>query len=99
MLDAHREALAACRRCGHGDPRVVPILSEARRPRVMLVGQAPGKREVEDRRAFAGRAGRTLFRWLERTGLGEPTFRREVYIAAITRCYPVGPGGSSSIAR
>ena len=59
----------------------------------MLVGQAPGKSELTDRRAFTGRAGRTLFRWLERAGLDEATFRREVYIAAITRCYP-GPSSS-----
>ena len=93
LLDAHRDALAACRRCGHSDDRVLPIISEARHPRVMLVGQAPGKSEIEDRRAFAGRAGRTLFRWLERAGLDETTFRRDVYIAAITRCYP-GPSPS-----
>lgn len=93
LLDAHRDALAACRRCAHSDERVLPIISEARRPRVMLVGQAPGKSEIEDRRAFAGRAGRTLFRWLERAGLDEPSFRRDVYIAAVTRCYP-GPSPS-----
>ena len=90
LLDTHRAALAACRQCGHDDVRVLPIISEARRPRAMLVGQAPGKSELTDRRAFTGRAGRTLFRWLERAGLDEETFRREVYIAAITRCYP-GP--------
>ncbi len=93
LLDAHRHALASCRRCAHSDERVLPIISEARRPRVMLVGQAPGKSEIEDRRAFAGRAGRTLFRWMERAGLDEPSFRRDVYIAAITRCYP-GPSPS-----
>lgn len=93
LLDAHRQALGACRRCAHGDDRVLPIISEARRPRVMLVGQAPGKSEIEDRRAFAGRAGRTLFRWLDRAGLDEASFRRDVYIAAITRCYP-GPSPS-----
>jgi uracil-DNA glycosylase len=92
-LDAHRAALAACRQCGHDDVRVLPIISEARRPRAMLVGQAPGKSELTDRRAFTGRAGRTLFRWLERAGLDEAAFRREVYIAAITRCYP-GPSPS-----
>jgi uracil-DNA glycosylase len=59
----------------------------------MLVGQAPGKSELTDRRAFTGRAGRTLFRWLERAGLDESTVRRAVYIAAITRCYP-GPSPS-----
>jgi uracil-DNA glycosylase len=93
LLDVHRDALSACRRCGHSDDRVLPIMSEARQPRVMLVGQAPGKSELEDRRAFTGRAGRTLFRWLERAGLDEAAFRRDVYIAAITRCYP-GPSAS-----
>jgi len=93
LLDAHRDALSACRRCALDDDRVRPILSDARHPRAMLVGQAPGKSEIEDRRAFTGRAGRTLFRWLERAGLDEATFRREVYIAAVTRCYP-GPSPS-----
>ncbi|HJU66366.1 MAG TPA: uracil-DNA glycosylase family protein, partial [Gemmatimonadaceae bacterium] len=90
LLEAHREELATCRRCGHEDPAVLPILSEARSPKVMLVGQAPGKVELADRRPFAGRAGRTLFRWLERAGLDEAVARRFIYIAAITRCYP-GP--------
>lgn len=93
LLDAHCAALAACRRCGYADPSVVPILSEARSPRVMLVGQAPGKAELGNHRPFAGRAGRTLFRWLERAGVDEATFRERVYIAAITRCYP-GPSPS-----
>jgi uracil-DNA glycosylase len=93
LLDAHRDALSACRRCGHSDERVLPIISEARRSRVMLIGQAPGKSELKDRRAFAGRAGRTLFRWLERAGVDEAAFRRDVYIAAVTRCYP-GPSAS-----
>jgi len=92
-LDTHCAALSACRRCGFEDPAVVPILSPARETRVMLVGQAPGKTEVGDRRAFAGRAGKTLFRWLETAGVSEPEFREKVYIAAITRCYP-GPSPS-----
>lgn len=88
-LEAHREALSACRRCaGLLPPGVQPIVSLARAPRVMLVGQAPGKVEVGDRRPFAGRAGRTLFRWFERAGVDEPTVRARVYIAAVTRCYP-----------
>ena len=92
-LDRHRAALAACRRCGHGDSHVVPILSSASAPRVMLVGQAPGQVELGDRRPFAGRAGRTLFRWIARAGLDEAVAREAIYIAAITRCYP-GPSPS-----
>jgi uracil-DNA glycosylase len=91
-LENHRRALAGCRRCDVGDA-VSPIISLARRPRAMLVGQAPGKVEAGGGRAFAGRAGKTLFRWFERAGLDEVTARERVYIAAITRCYP-GPSPS-----
>lgn len=90
-LEKHCRALSACRRCELGD--VQPIVSLARRPRVMLVGQAPGKVESGGGRAFAGRAGKTLFRWFERVGLDEPTARDRIYIAAVTRCYP-GPSPS-----
>src|SRR6185437_5198366 len=91
-LAAHCEALAGCRACSHG-PHVLPIVSRAASPRVMLVGQAPGATESAGGKPFAGRAGKTLFRWLERAGVDEETARREVYIAAVTRCYP-GPSPS-----
>ncbi|HKN59110.1 MAG TPA: uracil-DNA glycosylase family protein [Gemmatimonadaceae bacterium] len=54
----------------------------------MLVGQAPGKVEAEGGLPFSGRAGRTLFGWLERAGFDEATAREKIYISAITRCYP-----------
>ncbi len=59
----------------------------------MLIGQAPGKTEMVDRRPFAGRAGRTLFRWFADAGIDEEVARRRIYIAAMTRCYP-GPSPS-----
>src|ERR1044071_2170523 len=88
-LDAHRRELLACRRCGHNEG-ITPIVSVAVRPKAMLVGQAPGQVEAAGGKPFAGRAGKTLFRWLERAGIDEDTARRRIYIAAITRCYP-GP--------
>ena len=91
-LENHCRALAACRRCEHGAD-IRPIVSLARRPQVMLVGQAPGKIETTGGRAFAGRAGKTLFRWLAQIGLEEESARQRIYIAAITRCYP-GPSPS-----
>lgn len=56
----------------------------------MLVGQAPGKTESGGGKPFAGRAGRTLFSWLQRAGIGEETARNRIHISAVTRCYP-GP--------
>lgn len=91
-LDEHLRALAGCRRCGLA-PEIRPIASAARDARVMLVGQAPGKVEAEGGVPFAGRAGRTLFRWFERAGVDEETARAHIYIAAVTRCYP-GPSPS-----
>ncbi|MHB1225649.1 MAG: uracil-DNA glycosylase family protein, partial [Gemmatimonadaceae bacterium] len=49
--------------------------------------------EVVDGRPFAGRAGRTLFRWLARAGLDERTAREQLLFAAVTRCFP-GPSPS-----
>src|SRR5918999_5060123 len=92
LLERHSTALAGCRRCGFGG-EVLPIVSSARAPRAMLVGQAPGQVEAEGGRPFAGRAGGTLFRWLASIGLDERTARERIYIAAITRCYP-GPSPS-----
>ena len=56
----------------------------------MLVGQAPGKVEISSQKPFAGRAGKTLFRWLAEAGLSEDEARERIYIAAMTRCFP-GP--------
>jgi uracil-DNA glycosylase len=86
-LESHSAALARCRRCRLGRG-IRPITSPAVDPLVMLVGQAPGKVESAGGVAFAGRAGKTLFSWLERAGLDEPTARRKIYIAAVTRCFP-----------
>lgn len=59
----------------------------------MLVGQAPGQVERTGQRPFAGRAGKTLFKWLAQAGLTEAEARDQIYLAAITRCYP-GPSPS-----
>lgn len=92
-LVQHCRALAECRLCGHAEG-IVPIVSRATSPKAMLVGQAPGQVEAGGGQPFAGRAGKTLFRWLARAGVDEPTARDRIYIAAITRCYPgPHPGG------
>ena len=92
-LAEHVISLGACQRCQLG-VGIRPVISRAANPRVMLVGQAPGKVESEGGRPFSGRAGRTLFRWLDCAGLDEATARETIYIAAVTRCYPGGhPSG------
>src|SRR3954463_1644341 len=86
-LQIHRDALASCRRCALGSD-IRPIVSRATNARVMLIGQAPGKVEAGSGKPFSGRAGQTLFRWLERAGIDEADAREKIYIAAVTRCFP-----------
>jgi uracil-DNA glycosylase len=89
-LAALHNALSACRLCqeaGHPiEPQ--PVFSGPPNARVMLIGQAPGLQEQNVRRPFNGDAGRRLFRWLQRAGWDERTFRETCYITAVTKCFP-----------
>jgi len=55
---------------------------------VMLIGQAPGFKEIEVHKPFAWTAGKTLFKWFAQIGLDEEAFRQRVYMAAVCRCFP-----------
>jgi uracil-DNA glycosylase len=82
----HLAALYACRAC----PNVFgePVTGAVAGAKVMLVGQAPGPHEVEDRRPFAYTAGRRLFRWFEPLGVDESQFRARIHMGAVIRCFP-----------
>jgi uracil-DNA glycosylase len=54
----------------------------------MLVGQAPGPKEVVLQRPFAYTAGSRLFTWFNRLGVPEEEFRRRVWMCAVIRCFP-----------
>jgi len=85
-FDQHLAQLYSCRAC----PSVFgsPITGAVPGARVMLVGQAPGPHEKEDRRPFAYTAGKRLFTWFAGLGVGEDEFRTRVHIAAVIRCFP-----------
>lgn len=89
MTDAfaqHLATLEACRLC----PNVFgePVTGAVPGAKVMLVGQAPGPHEVEDRRPFAYTAGRRLFSWFENLGIDEAAFRGHIHMCAVIRCFP-----------
>jgi uracil-DNA glycosylase len=85
-FDAHVAAMFDCRLC----PQVLgaPVTGVVRGARVMLVGQAPGVKEMDERRPFAWTAGRTLFRWMSSIGVEEGEFRARVHMTAVIRCFP-----------
>jgi uracil-DNA glycosylase len=79
--------MARCRKCGL-PTGVSAVFGRFDSPRWMLVGQAPGKKEVLLGRPFAGAAGRRLFRWLAEAGFEEERFRSFCYVTAMMKCFP-----------
>ncbi len=81
-----QHALETCHACPkmHGPP----VHGEPVAAKILLVGQAPGEKEIEVHRPFAWTAGKTLFRWFETIGVDERQFRSRVYMSAVCRCFP-----------
>jgi len=76
-----------CRKCGL--PKgVSAVFGRFDSPCWMLVGQAPGKKEVALGRPFVGAAGHRLFQWLAEAGFEEHRFRSFCYVTAMMKCFP-----------
>jgi uracil-DNA glycosylase len=76
-LQRDNRVCRACAEAGH-PIESLPVLEGGPGQRAMIVGQAPGVVEGEERRPWRGRAGQTLRRWLE---LGEDEFYATFYCA------------------
>ncbi len=63
-----------------------PVLSGDGTERAMLIGQAPGWREIETGVPFAWDAGKRLVGWLELAGISATTFRERRYVTSIGKC-------------
>ena len=79
-------------RCPDG---AAPVLSGDGSERAMLLGQAPGWREIETGLPFAWDAGKRLCGWLSAAGIGVDDFRERWYVTSIGKCYPGRAPGSS----
>ena len=72
-----------------------PVLSGDGTERAMLIGQAPGWREIETGVPFAWDAGKRLVGWLGLAGITMDDFRQRWYVTSIAKCYPGRAPGSS----
>ncbi len=72
-----------------------PVLSGDGTEPAMLIGQAPGWREIETGLPFAWDAGKRLCGWLAAAGIGVDAFRERWYVTSIGKCYPGRAPGSS----
>ena len=79
-------------RCGDGS---VPVLSGDGTERAMLIGQAPGWREIATGVPFAHDAGKRLAGWLALAGVSLDDFRSRWYVTSVSKCYPGRRPGAS----
>jgi len=86
-MDRLAEEVSNCRRCDLCELRENVVFGEGDlETAVVLVGEAPGRREDEEGRPFVGSAGKLLNRILDETGLN----RGDIYITNIVKCRPPG---------
>jgi uracil-DNA glycosylase len=88
-LRALQDAMPCC------EGGVAPVLSGDGSERAMLIGQAPGWREIETGVPFAWDAGKRLCGWLAVAGIGLEDFRGRWYATSVGKCYPGRAPGSS----
>jgi uracil-DNA glycosylase family 4 len=79
-------------RCDDGS---APVLSGDGTEQAMLIGQAPGQREIATGLPFAHDAGRRLAGWLALAGIGIDAFRGRWYVTSVGKCYPGRRPGAS----
>ena len=64
------------------------ITGEPTTTKILQLGQAPGIHEGRVGKPFGWTAGKTLFKWYQDIGIAEHVFRKQVYMAAVCRCFP-----------
>lgn len=87
-LEKIAEEIRFCSDCGLCALRILTVPGEgARKPIVLVVGEAPGADEDSVGRPFVGRAGRLLDKMLDSIGLSRQT---NCFIANTVKCRPPG---------
>ncbi len=77
--------ICECTLCALAESRTQAVLGSGRADaRLVLIGEAPGKKEDETGEPFAGRAGRILDEALE----GADLDRDAIYITSVVKCRP-----------
>lgn len=85
-IKRHQTLLKKCTQCP--DMFGPPVAGNPIASPIMLIGQAPGDKEILIPKPFAWTAGKTLFKWFHQLGVNEEQFRNLIYMAAVCRCFP-----------
>lgn len=83
MIDV--DALRSCTRCALANSRTrVVVGTGPSDPELIVIGEAPGRREDEGGEPFVGRSGQLLFRLLGEIGLT----REQCFVTNVVKCRP-----------
>lgn len=84
-LETLAEQTRSCQLCPLGKTRTHSVPGEGpQNPKLMLIGEAPGRNEDVQGRPFVGAAGQKLNALLEKAGLK----REDVFITSVAKCRP-----------
>lgn len=75
-----------CKKCVHLK-NYKSIFSPVLNTKLLIIGQAPGKKENELGLPFVGPAGKKLFSWFQEIGIKEEKIRKNFYITQVIKCY------------
>lgn len=91
QLDELYKEISACQKCPLALERINSVrdTGNPEKSAVVLVGEAPGAKEIKYGMPFAGEAGKKLSNYLAEAGLT----REDVYITNVVRCRPTANGG------
>lgn len=85
-LEELAKEISKCRKCRLWKTRKHAVPGEGNaKAEIMIIGQAPGKKEDATGRPFVGRAGRFLTSTLEQFGKQRNNF----FITSIVKCFPL----------
>jgi len=87
-IDKLNKIIKNCKKCSLWKTRKNTVPGEGtKKPKVMVIGQAPGAKEDETGRPFVGRAGRLLNQLFEIAGIK----REKVFVTSPLKCFPTPP--------
>lgn len=85
-LSELEQMVRECKKCRLHTSRTNTVFGKGTsRPKVMIIGEAPGKSEDETGLPFVGRSGEYLDRWMQAIGLQRDT---DLFIGNIIKCRP-----------
>jgi len=90
-MDNNLQAIHNCRKCldaGCDSVQLPPVFAGSINAPILIIGQAPGIEEFNQKQPFVGSSGKRLFSWLNQARLEAAWIREHALIFQRYLCYP-----------